>query len=146
MNAMTNAMSAGAAGALTTNVLHELTRRVTPSAPRVDLLGMQAFSKGCNMLGAPSPKGRALYRATLAGDLLSNGLYFSGVALTPKRAVLAGLVLGMAGGVGAVALPRPMGLSTAQTARTTVTALLTILLYTAGGLTAGLLHARLTQE
>lgn len=145
MNAMT-AGAAGAAGALTTNLLHELTRRAVPNAPRIDLLGMQAFSKSCNLAGAQAPRGRALYRATLASDLVSNGVYFAGVGFAPKTPVVAGLLLGIGAGVGAVALPAPMGLSSAPTARTATTALLTILLYTAGGVAAGLSYARMTAE
>jgi hypothetical protein len=146
MNSKTAAITAGAAGALTTNVLHELTRRSASNAPRVDLLGMQALSKGAEIIGNTAPKGRALYRATLAGDLLSNGVYFSGVALAPKHPVAAGLLLGLAGGIGAVVLPRPMGLSSDPTARTATTAFVTVLLYTAGGLAAGLLYGRLPRD
>jgi hypothetical protein len=143
MNTIATAMTAGAAGALTTNVLHELTRRTASNAPRVDLLGMQALAKGCDLVGLAAPKGDALYRATLAGDLLSNGVYFAAVALAPSRSLAAGFLLGAAAGIGAVALPGPLRLSSEPTARTAATAVLTVLLYTAGGLAAGLLYERL---
>lgn len=144
MNAIANAAAAGAVGAITTNALHELTRRSISDAPRVDLLGMQALSKMLASAGAPVPTGRALYGATLAGDLLSNAAYFSGVAAAANP-VLAGLVLGAVAGIGAVALPRPMGLSTEPTARSARTALLTAMLYTAGGLASGVLYSRLRE-
>jgi hypothetical protein len=142
MNAIANAALAGAVGAVTTNALHELTRRSIPDAPRVDILGMQALAKTLDVLGAPVPKGNALYNATLAADLVSNGAYFAGVAPWPSP-LLAGLVLGVAAGIGAVMLPEPLGLSTAPTSRTAATSVLTALLYTAGGLAAGLLYERL---
>jgi hypothetical protein len=54
MNGLTKALVAGAAGALTTNVLHELLRRgMRPDTPRVDLLGMQAVAKVLAALELP---------------------------------------------------------------------------------------------
>jgi len=144
MNAIANAAAAGAAGALTTNLLHELTRRSFSDAPRVDLLGMQALAKTLDIAGAPVPKGRALYRATIAADLLSNGVYFTAVAPW-RNPVLAGVVLGAAAGLGAVVLPEPMGLSPEPTSRTPQTSIVTALLYTAGGIAAGLLYAALRE-
>jgi hypothetical protein len=142
MNAIANAVIAGAAGAITTNALHELTRRSLPDAPRVDILGMQALAKTLDVLSVEPPKGGALYNATLAADLVSNGAYFAGVAPWPNP-VLAGLLLGAAAGIGAVLLPEPLSLSTTPTSRTPATALLTVMLYSAGGLAAGLLYDRL---
>lgn len=140
MNAIAKAGTAGAAGALTTNLLHEVVRRSIKDAPRVDLLGMQALSGGLNALGLESPKGRALYNATLASDLLSNAAYFA-CAAAGKNAVLTGTILGVLAGVGAVVLPEPMQLDPATTSRTPATALLSVLLYTAGGIAAGTTYA-----
>jgi hypothetical protein len=142
MNSIANAAAAGICGAITTNALHELTRRTIPDAPRVDVLGMQALAKMLDSAGANVPKGRSLYNATLAADIVSNGAYFSGVA-AGRNAVLTGFVLGLTAGIGAVLLPKPMGLAAEPTARTGVTAVLTTLLYTAGGLAAGLMYERL---
>ncbi|GAC1301106.1 MAG: hypothetical protein NVSMB19_08860 [Vulcanimicrobiaceae bacterium] len=136
----TDALVAGAAGAVTTNVLHEIVRRVRSDAPRVDLLGMQALAKSADALGAPPPRGRALYLATLAGDLASNTVYFAlaGTGGRSKGAQIGlGIALGAIAGAGAVVLPRPLGLTTTTTARTRTTSLLTIALYTAGGCVAG---------
>jgi len=135
-----DALLAGAAGAVTTNVLHEIVRRRVARAPRVDLLGMQALAKSAEALGASPPRGRALYLATLAGDLASNTAYFAlvGTGGRAKGAQIGlGMALGAIGGAGAVVLPRPLGLTTAATARTRTTSLLTIALYTAGGCVAG---------
>lgn len=140
MNAFSKAGSAGAVGAITTNVLHEVVRRTVPDAPRVDLLGMQALSKGLGALQLPTPKGRALYRTTLAADLVSNGAYFAFVGARPKSALFTGAMLGMLAGIGAVLLPPRMTLTGETTARTRNTALLSILLYTAGGIAAGLTY------
>ena len=135
---MMNPFIGGAIGALTTNVLHEIVRRTTPEAPRVDLLGMQALAKMLSVR-TNAPTGRALYAYTLAGDLTSNTLYFATIALFPRRvAPLAGLLVGAMAGAGAVVLPKPLGLSEATTARTDATKLLTVSLYAVGGLAAGL--------
>ncbi len=139
MNAASQAAVAGAAGAVTTNVLHEITRRLTPDAPRVDLLGMQALARGLQFLGFEAPVGGTLYRLTLAGDLVSNSAYFALVARGPQDMALpVGAALGVLAGIGAVVLPQRLGLSATPTERTTMTKALTVLLYTAGGIAAGL--------
>lgn len=130
---------AGAVGAVTTTLLHEFSRRLLPDAPRVDLLGMQALAQGLRAVGLAVPGGRPLYGLTLAGDLVSNTAYFSLVSASPQaRAPLAGLALGVAAGLGAVYLPPVLGLNAQLTTRTRTTGLLTVALYTIGGLAAGL--------
>ncbi len=134
-----DAIVCGAAGAVTTNALHELVRRAVPNAPRVDLLGMQALSKTVTAAGAPAPRGRRLYLLTLAGDLVSNAAYFALVGVagrSGRRSFATGAGLGVVAGLGAVLLPRPLGLAPSTTARSFATALLTVALYTAGGLAA----------
>lgn len=140
MNSVWNAAAAGAVGALTTNVLHEVVRRTVPRAPRVDLLGMQALVASLRAGGAPAPTGEKLYRTTLAADLFSNAAYFALAAAAPGNgAVVLGFALGAAAGVGAVVLPPAMGLSGRETtSRTPETAAMTIGLYTAGGIAAGM--------
>lgn len=134
---MKNTLLAGALGAATTNLLHEAVRRTIPDAPRVDLLGMQALSKLVATQTDP-PKGRALYAATLAGDLLSNTAYFSLIALGPRsHALKIGFAVGTVAGLGAVLLPKPLGLSDSTTSRTQTTAALTLALYALGGLATG---------
>ncbi len=138
MNAFTRAIAAGAAGAGTTTILHEITRRLAPDAPRVDLLGMQALARLLRAGGATPPTGRTLYALTLAGDLASNTAYFGVVGAGSRaRTVALGAALGLVAGAGAVLLPPALGLSGATTGRTGATAALTVALYTAGGLVAG---------
>lgn len=135
-----NAWLAGAAGAVTTNVLHEVVRRRTGEAPRVDLLGMQALTKVLGALGSAAPMGRTLYVATLLGDLASNTAYFALVRVGGRsRARATGALLGILAGIGAVVLPPRLGLAAVTTNRTPLTRALTVGLYAAGGLTAGAL-------
>jgi nitric oxide reductase large subunit len=142
MNALTRSFAAGAAGAITTNVLHEITRRSVPNAPRVDLLGMQAVSRMLTVAGFTQPEEQKLYGATLAGDLLSNALYFSAVRAWHEQPIAAGIALGAIAGLGAVVLPEPLGLRAETTSASTQTAMLTAGLYIAGGLAAGLIYGR----
>ena len=143
MNAILRIALAGAAGSLTTNLLHEVTRRLTPQAPRIDALGMQAVAKSARDLDLQPPTGTGLYRLTLAGDLISNAAYFALAAIAPRR--LGGwtaTVLGLTAGIGAVVLPPRLGLSARTTNLTSLTRALTVGLYTAGGLVCGLVLSR----
>ena len=45
------ALGGGLAGAAAVTLLHETVRRIVPEAPRMDLLGKQALSKGLNAAG-----------------------------------------------------------------------------------------------
>lgn len=97
-------------GALTTTLLYELTRRLLPDVPRVDLLGMHALASGLQAAGRPTPGGRPLFALTLSGDLVSNTAYFGLVSASPRgRALLVGLALGVAAGLGEVYLPPYVG-------------------------------------
>ncbi len=138
MQTVTKSAVAGGVGAVTTTLLHELTRRRTPDAPRVDLLGMQALAHLLQAAGRQVPAHGALYTLTLGGDLVSNTAYFGLVGATPRdKALAVGLALGALAGLGAVYLPSLLGLSTLPTERTGTTRALTVGLYTAGGLAAG---------
>lgn len=130
-------LTAGFAGAVALTALHETVRRLRPDdAPRMDVLGMRCLRKLLGKAEAPQPDDDTLFNLTVAGDILSNGLYYSLVGSgrhTPRR----GLVLGAAAGIGGVLLPGPLGLGEAPTNRTLQTQLMTVAWYTVGGLVAG---------
>ena len=132
------ALGSGFAGAVALTAIHETVRRVSPDAPRMDVLGMRAIAKSLRAAGAEPPEEDTLFNITLAGDVLSNSLYYSLVGLgDPRGAVARGALLGLAAGLGAVLLPGPLGLGTDASARTRETQLMTVAYYTAGGLVAG---------
>ena len=143
MNALSRAAVSGFAGALATNVSHEILRRVTPLAPRVDLLGMQALAKMYRAVDAQPPTGRTLYVRTLIGDIASNSVYFGLAGLAGPRAGVLGIVLGLVAGAGAFLVPEHSDLDEKPTGRTPTTKFLVVALYTIGGATAGILYARL---
>jgi hypothetical protein len=80
----------GFAGACTLTLLNESVKKLDKDAPRMDLLGMNAVArlmKGNNILTQTAGK---LFPVALAGDLVSNSLYYSlaldwGRLFYPKR-------------------------------------------------------------
>ena len=132
------ALGSGLAGAVALTAIHETIRRVSPDAPRMDVLGMRAIAKSLRAAGEEVPDEDTLFNVTLAGDVVSNALYYSLVGLgDPRSAVARGALLGLGAGLGAVLLPGPLGLGTDASARTRETQLMTVAWYTAGGLVAG---------
>lgn len=141
------AVAAGAAGAVTVTLLNEGIRQVLPHAPRMEVIGERALSRTLRAAGAQPPRGRDLYRATLAADLLSNALYYGLVAVgQPGGHWRRGAALGLAAGLGAVVLPEPLGLGRQPGARSPRTPALTATWYLAGGLAAAAAAGALTRD
>ncbi|RYY20074.1 MAG: hypothetical protein EOO36_04285 [Cytophagaceae bacterium] len=144
MNVLSS-LAAGFAGALALTVLHETVRHLRPQdAPRMDLLGERGLRQLLAKAEAPQPNDQQAYLLTMAGDLVSNSLYYSLVG-TGKRSVRRGLALGVTAGVGGVVLPGPLGLGTAPSRRTPQTQAMTVAWYTIGGLVAGAVAQALRQ-
>lgn len=127
----------GLAGACTLTLLNESVKKLDKDAPRMDLLGMNAVArlmKGSNILTQTAGK---LFPVALAGDLVSNTLYYS-MADTGDRnkTLLRGALLGLGAGLGAVVLPKTLGLNDDATTRTMKTKVLTVSWYVIGGLAA----------
>jgi hypothetical protein len=132
-----HAIEGGVAGAVALTLVHESIRKVIPQAPRMDLLGMNAISKGLRLAGARTPSERKLYTATLVGDLFSNALYYSFAGIGKRDNVMTrGALLGLAAGLGAVLLPEPLGLNPRHSNRSVQTQLMTVGLYVIGGIVA----------
>ena len=130
-------LTGGLAGTLVVTALHEVARRILPHAPRMDVIGERALSRTLAALGQRPPRGRRLFRATLAGELLSNTLYYSLVgAIAKSRVLRTSLLVGTAAGIGAVLLPPRLGLGRPPGEKAPLTPLLTLAWYTAGGLAA----------
>ena len=122
-------------GGLAVALIHESIKKIVPKAPRMDLLGMNAISKGLNAAGIKTPTGTKLFTMTLAGDILSNAIYYSLAGVGNEKNIwLKSSLLGLAAGIAAVTLPEPLGLKEKYSNRTTETKLLTVGLYVAGAL------------
>lgn len=135
---LSSAIGGGIAGAIVLTLLHETLRRMNANAPRMDLLGMQALAKSLTSINTPVPDKPKLFKITMAGDIFSNSLYYSLAGIGSKnKAIVQGTLLGIAAGIGAVYLPKPLGLNPAAASRTLQTRLMTVALYLTGGLVAG---------
>lgn len=142
-----HALASGLVGALALTLLHETARRAVPDAPRVDRLGMQAIAKSLRKIDRKPPDEKTLFRMSLLGDILSNGLYYSLVGLSGNHQETwwSGGLLGLAAGLGAVYLPASMGLSREPTNRERSTQVMTVLWYLTGGLVSAAVY-RLMRE
>ena len=131
------ALESGFAGAAAVTLLNESARRVIPQAPRLDALGMRALARGVRATGQEPPQGERLRGAALAGDLVSNTLYYSlaGAAGGGRNTWLLGSLLGLGAGVGAAFLPPRIGLGR-QPGETSATRAMTVAWYLVGGLVA----------
>ncbi len=133
---------AGLGGAIALNILHESLKR-TGDMPRIDLLGEEALQKGLQHFGTEIKDENVLYGATLGGDIVSNALYYAIIGSGAKKHVWAkATTLGLAAGIGAVALPKHLGLNPKPVAHNKKVKALTVAYYLTGALvTAGLLRA-----
>jgi hypothetical protein len=131
------ALTGGLAGTLTVASLHEALRRITPDAPRMDLLDMELIRKGLKGIHKAVPERDVLQRWAVGGELISDTAYFSLTGMGGKKGVwLRGALLGLVAGVTAVVLPKPLGLPEEPSNKTLGTRLMTIGLYVVGGLVA----------
>jgi hypothetical protein len=129
------ALTGGLAGAAAVTLIHETVRRIVPEPPRMDLLGKNAISKGLEKVGLRTPGENALFTWALAGDLVTNSLYYSLAGIGDKKNIwLRSSLLGLTAGVCAVALPKPLGLHEKHTNKSLETKLMTVGLYVAGAL------------
>lgn len=146
MSLKTAALS-GFIGACTLTLIHETARRNIPNAPRMDILGMRAIAGTLDKLDTPAPDDKELHSLAMAGDIVSNSVYYSLVGLgTPETALACGTLLGLAAGIGAVLLPEPLGLGSAPSSRTNETKIMTVAWYTAGGVAAALAYQALSDR
>ena len=129
---------AGFAGAVALNILHETLKHKSNNVPRIDLLGENALQKTLGFFGERIGDKDTLYKATLAGDVISNALYYSLIGAGSKDHVWTRAIsYGLAAGVGAVTLPKPLGLDPEPVSKTQKTQLLTIAYYVVGAIVTG---------
>ncbi|WP_147366833.1 hypothetical protein [Epilithonimonas arachidiradicis] len=103
--------------------------------PEVNKLGEEALEKALDHFDAAIDNPDKLYAATLAGDVLGNGIYYAGTATNN-----AGLLSGLAMGVGTVLIPGKIGLDDAPVAENTRKKMMTIGYYLFGALVTKLIY------
>jgi hypothetical protein len=142
---MLKALGSGLFGACVLTLIHETARRVIDDAPRMDVVGMRAIAKTMRAASVEPPV--PLHEAALAGELVSNSLYFSLVgAGSSRNALRNGAILGLAAGLGAAFLPERLGLGRQPTEDSPQTEIMTIAWYTLGGIAAGAAYGALASD
>ena len=132
-----SALVAGACGAIALTAVHQLARRVTDDAPRMDVLGERAIARTVKAAGGTLPMQPTLHRWALAGDLIANSAYFSLVTCGRNAHVFTrGVAMGLAAGAGALVLPRRIGLGDAPKSDHLANQIMTVAWYLIGGLAA----------
>ena len=141
------ALESGFVGACTLTLIHEVIRRKVPEAPRMDLLGMNALSKVLRKFSAKIPDKDQLFGWTLVGDIVGNTLYYSLAGAGSKKTSIAkGIMLGLTAGLGAVMLPKKMGLNDAPSNRTLQTKVMTVAWYVIGGIVSAAVYKMLENK
>lgn len=127
----------GLAGAIALNAVHQIAQKYSDKAPRVDLVGEEALSKSLSAVGISPPTGKSLKNSTFAADIISNATYYSMIGKGgSKNIMLRGVGYGLAAGLGAVGLTKPLGLDDTPVTYTNATKVLTVAWYVIGGLAA----------
>jgi hypothetical protein len=129
----------GLAGAAVLTILHETVKRLDRDAPHIDMIGEEAIVRSATNADLPVPEGDVLFAAALAGDLVSNTMYYSLIGNgKTNNLLLRGVGYGLGAGLGALLLTEPLGLDDAPVTRTEKTKVLTVAWYIAGGITTAL--------
>lgn len=138
MSKMKN-LIAGLAGATVLNLLHETLKNKSPNMPRIDLLGENALQKTLKYFGGNIESSANLYKATLASDVVGNTLYYSLIGTGNQRYLWPkAIFMGLSAGIGAVTLPKPMGLDSQPVAKNDTVKVLTVGYYLLGAVVTGL--------
>lgn len=133
-------LAGGLAGTLTVAATHEVLKRVTSNAPRMDILDMELIRKGLKSMHKKVPARDELQRWAVGGELFGDTAYYSLAAIGGKKGVwLRGALLGLIAGVTAVVLPKPLGLPEEPSNKTLGTQLMTVGLYLMGGVVAAVI-------
>ncbi len=142
-----NSTIGGLAGAAVLNIVHQTVKHFLNSAPRIDLVGEQALNKTLKLAGAKPLKGDTLLASTLAADVVSNAAYYSLIGIGGRKNLMTkGAALGLAAGIGALALTRQLGLNDTPITKNAETKLLTVGYYLIGGLVAALTIKALSKK
>ena len=132
-------IGSGLVGAASVAAINYLGARFLPAAPRLDILGLQLVAAAFKKLRMQPPTGLPAKALALLGSLASNSMFYGLVGLGgPKTAWLRGGALGLAMGLGVLALPPALGIGKGETSRTPTTKAGTLIWYVLGGILAAL--------
>ena len=130
-------LAAGLVGAAALTAVHEIARRFSRDAPRMDVLGERAIARTVHASGGRLPPPPVLRRWALAGDILASSAYYSLVACGRQPSMWRRAVaLGLAAGAGALLLPERVGLGPPPRSEHLANQIMTVAWYLLGGLAA----------
>jgi hypothetical protein len=134
MTQLTRSLTSGVAGALALTAVHEVGRRRLANAPRMDEVAMRGLRR---LLPNRHRDPVRLHQLALAGDLVSNSVYYSAIAAPTRKATwMRAAVLGTAAGICALLLPERLGLGAPQHSEQRANQLMTVGWYLTGALAA----------
>ncbi len=144
---VSNSILRGTAGALALNIVHETYRQIDKEAQRVDLLGKAGVSKELEVIGVTPPTGKALPHITFASNLAGNTAFYNLIGTGDKYNILwRGAGYGLAVGLGALLLTKPVGVVNEPTTTTSNTKVLTLAWYVLGGIIAAAAIKKLAER
>lgn len=129
---------AGFGGAIALNALHQFVKKNYHGAPLFNEVEQEAVNKSLEKINLQIKDEDKFYNATMAGDVLSNGLFYT---LTPFRM---STVFGALGGLGAIVLPKKLGLDNTPIAGTDKKKMITVGYYIFGAMVASGIYKTLT--
>jgi hypothetical protein len=134
MTRLTRSLASGAVGALALTTIHQGARGYFRYAPRMDVVAMRGLRR---ILPGAEAETRRLYQLALAGDLVSNSLYYALIAAPTRRETWSrAAALGTAAGLGALLIPERIGLGAPPDSHRRANQVMTVGWYLAGALAA----------
>lgn len=137
---------AGLGGAIVLNLLHELLKKKKMDTPRIDLVGEEALQKTLGYFGTKIENKDTLYKATLASDLISNATYYSMIGNSTENVWGKAVSLGLVAGIGAVMVPKEIGLDEEPVAKNNQVKAMTVGYYLVGALATAVILTALKSK
>ncbi|WP_294263667.1 hypothetical protein [uncultured Chryseobacterium sp.] len=129
---------AGLGGALALSLLHETIRKNFDNVPEINKVGEEALNKALDKADMKITSHDQLYAATLAGDVIGNGMYYATTATSGFN-----IASGLAMGLGALALPGKVGLDEDPVAETTQKKVMTVAYYLFGAIVTKFIYDKI---
>lgn len=134
---MVKKMLAGLGGAIALNILHEIIRKNFDNVPHINEVGEEALQKTLDSAGLEISDPDKLYAATLAGDIVSNAVYYANTATQHD------FTSGLAAGISTIMLPQKMGLDDEPVAENNKKKIMTVAYYIFGAAVTKLIYDKI---
>ena len=129
---------AGLGGAIALSLLHEAIRKNFDNVPEINKVGEEALNKALDKADMKITNHDQLYAATLAGDVIGNGMYYATTATSGFN-----IASGLSMGLGALALPEKIGLDEKPVAENTQKKVMTVAYYLFGAIVTKFIYDKI---